>query len=82
MERGLKEVANILNRIQNLERDKLTLVAAKHLESIRIAFPTMQAQFGPNVVGHIETLVTRLADIDINLNELIEEFQCCKCDLI
>jgi hypothetical protein len=43
--RNLKEIVNIIDKIQSFEKEKLTLVAAQHLDLIHQKMPSVN----PNV---------------------------------
>ena len=76
-------VSDTIQRIQELEKDKLVLVAAKHLETIHYHFPTLKEKTatGITLVAREDYITQKIADVELAVGSLLEDIQAIKCDL-
>lgn len=74
------QAARLIADLQNQEKEKLSLVAASHLDRIRQGFPAMT--FGVELVSNNEYATSRIFAIEQRVQELVEEIQALKHDLI
>ena len=79
-ETGLVHVAQIVQQLQEQEREKLLLTAARHLDLLQLHTSLklpLHHLATPDAV-HKEKIGT----LEVAINSLLEEMQACKCDLL
>ena len=79
-ERGLSRLYNLICEIQTQERDKLTIVAAQHLDIMQQEFPDLKAHLNTHPAASYNS--ERLNNIDSKISTLVEQVQDMKIDLI
>ena len=84
--RRLEDVANIIISIQLLEKDKLMLVAAQHLDIMNLSGQPLALKIGTlNLLSsktNSEYFVEKIAEINKNISTNLENFQSLKCDFL
>lgn len=75
-----KEAAGLIRRLQGLEKKKLTLIAAAHLDRVRFAAATFSGHGpdpGPGSMAVADAAATRkqLAEIDADIEETVSELR-------
>lgn len=76
-------VGENLQAIQDLEKEKLTIVAAKHLDSIHQHFPALREHFSSGVIltSSRDYIDSRIAEIECSISEILEIVQEAKCEV-
>ncbi len=81
-DRKLENISKYFQAIQELEKEKLMLTAAMHLEKIRENFPATMSTFGPLVPGQYSKCAAQIHAIEAKVNEILEDIQEAKCELL
>jgi hypothetical protein len=82
MTNGCGDFAELLSVIQGREREKLTFVAARHLDIMHEALGSSLSDLtGGKSVQQQEYLREKIAETERLISEALEEIQCLKCDL-
>ena len=79
-EKSLTVLSSLIQKIQNEEKEKLTLIASIHIDKIVTAFPSMKPHFGTEC--QTLYLTSRIKDIEKNIAEHMETIQVEKCEYI
>merc|ERR1712083_205770 len=77
-ERGAdeKEDARTIQRIQALEKEKLAVVAASHLERVRFLVRPYGPDHGPGLQAtEVSDLRKKMGDLDTDIEELVSELR-------
>ena len=84
LERKLNDIANIINSIQEEEKEKLILIAAQHLDKIQDNFPEIKLNNDNNVTVFTSLSYNndRIQSIEIKISEYMENLQAFKVDLL
>lgn len=81
--RDLSECFGLVEQIQMLEKEKLILTAAIHLDQIRSKFPFItESQLGSLVNDNDEKMRCNIALLDTQIIELMEQIQIAKCEML
>ena len=78
--RGLHEIGNMVASIQLLEKEKLTLNAAMHLDMIQAVFPTFQDNLG--FIAAPDYTVNKIKEMNERIAAILEDVQEQKCGLL
>lgn len=83
LSRGHSEIAQGIAKVQTLEKDKLMLVAAHHLDQLK----STVLQGTENVTGEkteeqVVYLAKQIATCQSNIAEALEDIRCNVCDLV
>ena len=78
--RGHIILASYINSIQQLEKEKLTLYAAKHIDAIQAGSTVVQPHI--TTTAQNDYNVTTLRKLEDSITEAIEGLQSEKCDLL
>jgi uncharacterized protein YPO0396 len=85
-QRHLKDVANIIISIQKLEKDKLMLVAAQHLDIMNLSGQPLALKIGSLNLSSSETnseyYTEKIEEIKKSISTHLENFQSVKCDYL
>jgi hypothetical protein len=80
-----KEISNPIKQLQGLEKEKLHLTAAHHLERIRLQNEGQQPNKDPRAMKLLEdgvaSLQRKIATCIGNINECIDEIRCLLIDM-
>mmetsp|Transcript_22124 Transcript_22124/g.31784 ORF Transcript_22124/g.31784 Transcript_22124/m.31784 type:complete len:205 (+) Transcript_22124:16-630(+) len=76
------ELANIINTIQAAEKQKLMLVAAKHMDILQDKVPSLQSLTGGKSTQQQVYLANQILEVETVIAEALDELQSRKCDLI
>lgn len=77
---SFNQIADLIQKVQSGEKEKLTLVAADHLEKILIAYPSLQRHIGTE--PQPAYIADKIRLIEINIAENMEIIQIEKCDIV
>lgn len=75
------EVCRLVVSIQRHEKEKLTLVAARHLDMLQDSLGSLGALTGGKSQQQIDYLRTKVAETEEAISEALQELQALKCDL-
>jgi len=84
--RGCTEAAGVVASVQGLEKEKLTLVAAQHLDKIQDKLPAVAPAMHESMTL-MATAATKkytadqVAAIEAKVTDLLDDFQALKCDI-
>jgi DNA repair REX1-B len=84
--RGCTEAAGVVTSVQGLEKEKLTLVAAQHLDKIQDKLPAVAPAMHESMTL-MATAATKkytadqVAAIEAKVTDLLDDFQALKCDI-
>lgn len=85
-QRQLKDVADIIISIQKLEKDKLMLVAAQHLDIMNLRGQPLALKIGSLNLSSTETnseyYIEKIEEIKKSISTHLENFQSLKCDYL
>ena len=74
----------MINHIQLLEKEKLLLVAAQHLDIMHLNVPSLAINIGSMSLSTTDENTkysdTKIIEIQQKISESLEEFQSLKCD--
>lgn len=71
-----KEIARTIRRLQTLEKEKLAVVAASHLERVRFLVRPCGPDPGPGLAAtEVSDLRKKMGDIDTDIEELVSELK-------
>jgi hypothetical protein len=84
--RGASEAATAIANIQSLEKGKLTLVAAQHLDKIHEKLPSVAPVMHDNMTltpsaANKQYTTDKIAEIECTVSNILEDFQAMKCDI-
>lgn len=71
-DRSQKGIADFISEIQSLEKEKLILIAAKHMETIQVRIPALQQHMGSEITLQPEYIASKIAMIEGKINEILE----------
>lgn len=81
-ERGQKELATCIVRVQAAEKEKLTLVAAHHLDRLKSTVLLGSEHItGSKTEAQEKYLAEQIAACQERIGEATEELQCCLCEI-
>lgn len=70
-------------KLQNYEKEKLVLIAAQHLDTIRVRYPMLATHIGlPSQPQDNSYTLNKIRQCEENINNILENIQGLKCDLI
>ena len=72
----------ILSKLQIAEKDKLLLVAARHLDAMQSQLPSVQAATGGECETHRTYILRKLAEVHERISEEIDNLQALKIDYL
>lgn len=72
--------ADFIRKVQEFEKEKLTLVASSHMEKIALAYPALKTHMG--IEPQPEYISKRIEEVERQISEYIENIQVEKCDLV
>lgn len=81
--RGRKDLAKVISRIQENEKEKLTVMAAIHLDKIKSKMPALHEQLSQGVYEHIDGgdyLSKKIQQLEESISEDVEEIQLAKSE--
>lgn len=82
--RDTKDIVDSINDIQLLEKEKLLLVAAQHLDKMHLSIPSLGANMGNLSLTTTETnskyAIDKMRQLEQKISESLENFQSLKCD--
>jgi hypothetical protein len=73
-------MSTCITNIQECEKEKLLLTAAKHMDVLRQNYPGLGSHFGPST-GEPEYVIAKIRELHVKIAEALEEIQALKCDL-
>ena len=82
MSRNILDVAKAVAAIQEKEKEKLTLIAARHMDIIQDHVGSFNSITGGKSRQQQEYLAKQNTEVEERISELVEELICYKCDLI
>ena len=77
-----RELAELIARVQLLEKEKLTQVAGLHLDRIRASVPAVQSGMGMELVANGSYSAERIIQLENQIRDLVEDIHSRKCDLV
>ena len=82
---GCAEAAGVVASVQGLEKEKLTLVAAQHLDKIQDKLPSVAPAMHESMTLTATTTskkyaADKVAELEAKVSDLLDEFQALKCD--
>lgn len=81
--RGKTELSASITKIQSLEKEKLILVAAHHLDQLKsTVLAGTENLTGSKTPEQVEYLAKQIATCQLKISETMEEIQCHLCDLV
>lgn len=78
----IKQMISLISSIQKEEKEKLLLIASIHLHKMQIFLPNVQTVTGGVNATHETYLKTKMTEIQERLNEMMEELQALKIDIL
>ena len=72
--------ADLIRKVQESEKEKLTLVASAHMEKIAIAYPALKSHMGIEL--QTEYIKERIEGVERQISDHIEAIQVEKCELL
>ena len=84
--RGIHEAGAAIANIQSLEKGKLTLIAAQHLDKIHENLPSVAPVMHENMIltpsiANEKYTTDKIAEIECTISNILEDFQAMKCDI-
>jgi hypothetical protein len=79
--RSATTLAKSISSLQQLEKEKLLLVAAKHLDLMQSHVPSLQAAMGGECNVQKKYLAKKILDVESLVNEEIDNIQAFKIDI-
>jgi hypothetical protein len=80
--RSVKDAAQCIAKIQGLEKDKLMLTAAAHLDELKsTVLAGTERVTGEKTEEQVRYLAGQIAACQASIVDAVEELQCCVCDL-
>ena len=78
----MKDIAACISRIQSSEKEKLTLVAAHHLDQLKSTVLSGTEHItGEKTEQQVKYLADQISACQVSISEAMEELQCAVCDL-
>lgn len=86
-ERTKNGIVILINQIQLLEKEKLLLIAAQHLDVMYKKFPSIAPNMGSNMTlssTAVNAIYSsdKIIEIQVKISDILEEFQSLKCDYL
>lgn len=85
-QRNLGSVSNLISLVQSLEKTKLMLVAAQHLDIMNLSGESVQLNMGNLSLSTSRTnsnySLDKINQIKIEISEHLENFQSMKCEFL
>ena len=80
----MNNIGNVINNIQEDEKEKLIVIAALHLDKIQDKFPELKLPSNSNVTVFSQSSYNneRIQSIEAKLSEHMENLQSHKVDII
>jgi len=82
LSRSQKVISDCIASIQMLEKEKLILVAARHMEAIQMRIPAIQQHIGSEITLQPAYIANNVAKVEEKINDLMESLQVSSCFLI
>lgn len=76
------EITHLVATIQAAEKQKLLLVAAKHMDILQDKLPSLQSLTGGKSAQQQLYLANQILEVEAVIAEALDELQSRKCDLI
>lgn len=81
-DREQKDIVDSIEKIQRLEKDKLTCVAAQHLDKLHDTVSDINKITGGKTANQVQYLADKVKLIKEEICECMENIQCIMCELI
>ena len=78
-----KDLAQIVSKVQEKEKEKLTVVAAIHLDKLKTHLPALKGELSQGPYEHIdggEYLIKKIQQLEESVSEDLEEIQSAKSE--
>ena len=69
-------------KIQEGEKEKLTLVASEHLDRIVTVYPTLREHIGVEIQPDSDYVSSRIKQVEALISQHLENIQVEKCELL
>ena len=79
---NLKLLCKWINQIQEYEKEKLTLTAAKHIDLIQSKYPHFQSQLGVNIDTNNNYTINRMKEIEMKISNIMDDIASEKADYL
>lgn len=81
-ERKLSSLATLINSVQEKEKEKLVLVAARHMDLLQNHIPSLMSLGMSLLPPRPEYIQAKITQIERDLSEIMDEVVACKCELL